>query len=207
MNKLKTAVIGVGNLGQHHARWYNTIRESELVGVYDVDRDRCQKIAEGLGVTPFTSLSDVFGLIDVASVVVPTIKHFEVAEQLIKNNIHCLIEKPVAASYEQAEQLIKLAEEKDVILSVGHIERFNPAVQALKKYEINPRFIEAHRLAVFNPGRGTDVAVILDLMTHDIELSVHLIKSRIARIEASAVQTDEKAESLPEVRLLFIRPG
>jgi len=174
-----------------------------LDGTIDVDRDRCQKIAGDLGVTPFANLSDVFERADVASIAVPTINHFEIVEQLIKNKVHCLIEKPIAATCEQAERLIKLAEEKDVILSVGYIERFNPAVRALKKYEIYPRFIEAHRLAVFNPGRGTDVAVILDLMSHDIELSIHLIKSRVEKIEASAVAVVSDTADIANARLTF----
>ncbi len=203
MNKLKTAVVGVGHLGQHHARWYNNIDESDLIGVYDIDPDKCQKLAEQLNVTAFENLADLFGKIDVASVAVPTTGHFEVAELLIKNKIHCLIEKPVTATCQEAEKLINLAKEHDVILSVGYIERFNPAVQALKNFDINPRFIEAHRLAVFEPERGTDVAVILDLMSHDIDLSIHLIKSRVKNIEASAVAVVSETADIANARLSF----
>jgi predicted dehydrogenase len=203
MNKLKTAVVGVGHLGQHHARWYNNINDSELIGVYDIDSDTCHKLAEQLNVTAFENLSDLFGKIDVASVAVPTTKHFEVAETLIKNNIHCLIEKPVTVTCEEAEKLMALAQEHDVILSVGYIERFNPAVRALENFDINPRFIEAHRLGVFEPERGTDVAVILDLMSHDIDLSIHLIKSRVKNIEASAVAVVSDTADIANARLTF----
>ncbi len=203
MHKLKTAVVGVGHLGRHHARWYNNINESELVGVFDTDSEKCHNVAEQHKVTAFESISDLFGKIDVASVAVPTTSHFTVAEQLIKNNIHCLIEKPIAVTCQEAEELINLAQERNVILSVGYIERFNPAVQALKNYDTNPRFIEAHRLAVFEPERGTDVAVILDLMSHDIDLALHLIKSPVKNIEASAVAVVSDTADIANARLTF----
>ncbi len=203
MDKLRTAVVGVGHLGRHHARWYNNINESQLVGVYDVDTDKCREVAEPLKVTAFEKLSDLYGKIDVASVAVPTTLHYEVAEQLIKNNIHCLIEKPITVTCEEAEKLVGLAHEHNVIISVGYIERFNPAVQALKKYDTSPRFIEAHRLASFEPDRGTDVAVILDLMSHDIDLATHLIKSPVKHIDASAVAVVSDTADIANARLTF----
>jgi predicted dehydrogenase len=203
MDKLRTAVVGVGHLGRHHARWYNNINESQLVGVYDVESDKCRSVAEQLKVTAFEKLSDLYGKIDVASVAVPTTSHYEVAEQLIKNNIHCLIEKPITASIQEAEKLVALAREHEVTLSVGYIERFNPAVQALKNYETSPRFIEAHRLASFEPDRGTDVAVILDLMSHDIDLAIHLIDSPVKNIDASAVAVVSDTADIANARLKF----
>ena len=202
MNKVRTAVIGVGHLGRHHARWYKSIKESELIGVYDIDQEKCGKIASGLDVTAFDSLEAVFGKVDAVSVVTPTITHHEVAEQLLRRKIHCLVEKPITATVEQARSLIKCADENDVIITVGHIERFNPAVQALKEYDISPRFIEAHRLAAFDP-RGTDVAVVLDLMIHDIELALHLIKSKVKRIEAAAVAVVSDNDDIANARLTF----
>jgi len=203
MDTLKTAVVGVGHLGRHHARWYNSINESDLIGVYDTDPDKCHEVAEQLKVTAFENLSDLYGKIDVASVAVPTTLHYEVAEQLIKNNIHCLIEKPITVTSQEAEKLIELAKQHNVIISVGYIERFNPAVQALKKYDTNPRFIEAHRLASFEPERGTDVAVILDLMSHDIDLALHLIKSPVKNIDASAVAVVSDTADIANARLTF----
>jgi len=202
MNKVRTAVIGVGHLGRHHARWYKSIKESELVGVYDIDQEKCGKIASDLDVMAFDSLEAVFGKVDAVSVVTPTITHHEVAEQLLRRKIHCLVEKPITATVEQARSLIKCADENDVIITVGHIERFNPAVQALKEYDISPRFIEAHRLAAFDP-RGTDVAVVLDLMIHDIELALHLIKSKVKRIEAAAVAVVSDNDDIANARLTF----
>ncbi len=202
MNKIKTAVIGVGHLGCHHAQWYNTIKESELVGVYDVDPAKCRKIADELGVLAFESLSDIYDKVEAVSIVVPTVSHYEVAAQVIERRIHCLVEKPFTVTEKEADDLIILAEKSGVVLTVGHIERFNPAVQALKKYEITPRFIEAHRLAAFDP-RGTDVAVILDLMIHDIELSLYLTRSKIQKIDASAVAVISDTADIANARLTF----
>jgi len=202
MNIIKTAVIGVGHLGRHHARWYNTIKESELIGVFDIDQEKCRSVADDLSVTAFEKVEDVFGKVDAVSVVTPTTTHHDVAKMLLGQGIHCLVEKPITTTVEEAESLIKCANENNVVLTVGHIERFNPAVQALKKYNIEPRFIEAHRLAAFDP-RGTDVAVVLDLMIHDIDLVLHLIKSRVQRIEAAAVAVVSDNDDIANARLTF----
>ena len=202
MDKLRTAVIGVGHLGRHHARWFKTIKASELIGVYDADQDKCRKVAEELGVIAFADLSEIAGKVDAVSIAVPTTNHFEVAEQLIMQRIHCLIEKPIAATVEQAEKLTAQAGKYNIVLTVGHIERFNPAVEALKNYRIAPRFIEAHRLAAFDP-RGADVAVVLDLMIHDIDLALHLIKSKVKRIDASAVAVISDRHDIANARLTF----
>jgi predicted dehydrogenase len=176
MKKLKTAVVGVGALGRHHLRWLSEIEQSELVGLYDVDREKAQKYAEQYSVTAFESLDELAGQIEAASVVVPTTAHFEVATKLIASGVHCLIEKPIVTTVEQAAQLETAAIEKGVKVTVGQIERFNPAVQALSAQNIRPSFIEAHRLASFDP-RGTDVAVVLDLMIHDIDLVLMFTKA------------------------------
>ena len=169
MSKLKTAVVGVGALGRHHLKWMSQLTDSELIGVYDIDSKRCQEYAEEYKIKAFESLAQLAGEVDAVSIVVPTTVHFEIASQLIKAGVHCLIEKPVTLNLDQAQNLIKFAENNNVKVTVGQIERFNPAVAALTKTELNPSFIEAHRLAGFDP-RGTDVAVILDLMIHDIDL-------------------------------------
>ncbi|MFH2035702.1 MAG: Gfo/Idh/MocA family oxidoreductase [Candidatus Zixiibacteriota bacterium] len=202
MEKLKIAVIGVGNLGQHHAKWYKNIPAAELVGVYDIDQKKCATIAGNWDVIAFKNLSDLFERVDAVSVVVPTSSHYEVTAQLIEHRIHCLIEKPVTSTVDEAEQLRKMAETNNVILTVGHIERFNPAVSALSTYDIKPRFIEAHRLAAFDP-RGTDVAVVLDLMIHDIELALHFIKSKVVKIDASAVSVISEKADIANARLTF----
>ena len=202
MNKIKTAVIGVGQLGKHHARWYRQIPESDLIGVYDIDSDKSGRIAAEWKVSSFGSLDEMIGKVDAVSIAVTTAHHFDVAAEIIKNNVHCLIEKPIAATYDEAHKLVELAREHNVVLAVGHIERFNPAIKALKKFNIAPRFIEAHRLAAFDP-RGTDVAVILDLMIHDIELTLHLVASPIKNIEASAVSVISDTADIANARLTF----
>ncbi|PKK84089.1 MAG: hypothetical protein CVT49_05555 [candidate division Zixibacteria bacterium HGW-Zixibacteria-1] len=202
MDKIRTAVIGVGHLGRHHARWYKSIKESELVGVFDTDREKCKAVADDLGVTAYGNLDDVIGKVAAVSVVTPTTTHFEVTEKLLQAGIHCLVEKPITTTVDEAKALIKCARENNVILTVGHIERFNPAVQALKEYNIAPRFIEAHRLAAFDP-RGTDVAVVLDLMIHDIDLALYLIKSKVRKIEAAAVAVVSDNGDIANARLTF----
>jgi predicted dehydrogenase len=202
MDKIKTAVIGVGNLGRHHARWYKNIDISELVGVYDIDTEKNRIIAENLDVIPFTGIEEVFEHAEAVSIVVPTTFHYQVAETVINNGLNCLIEKPITATTQEAENLMSLAKKKKVVLTVGHIERFNPAVCALDEIKIEPRFIEAHRLAAFDP-RGTDVAVILDLMIHDIELALHFVDSNISRIDASAVAVISDKADIANARLTF----
>jgi len=202
MKKLKTAVVGVGALGRHHLKWLSKLERSELVGLYDTNSERAQQYATEYDTTVFESLESLAENADVVSIVVPTTAHFEVASLLISKGIHCLVEKPVTTTLEEAGSLQKLAEENDVRVTVGQIERFNPAVQALAGLEIKPSFIEAHRLAAFDP-RGTDVAVVLDLMIHDIDLSLMFIKSEIVNIQASAVAVISEQADIANARLTF----
>lgn len=202
MSKVRTAVVGVGHLGRHHARWYHHIKESTLVGVYDIDREKCRRVAEEFGVKSFERMEEIVGEAEAVSIAVPTSAHAEVAEWFINAGLHCLIEKPIASNVAEAEGIIKTAKARNLVLAVGHIERFNPAVQALKSFDIKPRFIEAHRLAAFDP-RGTDVAVVLDLMVHDIELALHFIKSPVARIDASAVSVISDNADIANARITF----
>lgn len=195
-------MVGVGHLGRHHARWYRHIKESTLVGVYDTDREKSRRVAEEFGVKSFERMEDIVGEAEAVSVAVPTSAHAEVAEWFINAGLHCLIEKPIASTVAEGERIVKAAQAKNLVLAVGHIERFNPAVEALKSFEIKPRFIEAHRLAAFDP-RGTDVAVVLDLMVHDIELSLHFIKSPVARLEASAVSVISDTADIANARITF----
>ena len=202
MYSIKTAVIGVGALGRHHLRWYSQINGSEVVGVYDTDRAKAEQFAKEYNITAFESLADAADATDAVSIAVPTTAHFEVATELIERGVHCLIEKPIAATTIEAEKLKRLAQQKGVTVTVGQIERFNPAVQALKELKVVPSFIEAHRLAAFNP-RGTDVAVVLDLMIHDIDLVLMLIKSKVIDIQASAVAVVSNEEDIANARLTF----
>jgi len=202
MKKIKTAVIGVGALGRHHLKWYSQIPESQLVGFYDRDKEKCAKYSSEYGVTAFDSVTEVAEHAEAVSIVVPTTMHAEVALQLIEKGVHCLIEKPVAASVLQADEIDALAKKNKVKVTVGHIERFNPAVLALEDIDIRPSFIEAHRLAAFDP-RGTDVPVVLDLMIHDIDLALHLVKSKVKDIQASAVAVISDQADIANARVTF----
>ncbi len=202
MKKLKTAVIGVGALGRHHLKWYSQIPQSQLVGFYDSDKEKCEKYSSEYGVTAFKSIAEVAENAEAVSIAVPTTMHSEVACLLIEKDVHCLIEKPIAASIQEAKNIQELAKKYKVKVTVGHIERFNPAVLALKDIDIHPSFIEAHRLAAFDP-RGTDVAVVIDLMVHDIDLALHLIKSKVKDIQASAVAVVSEQADIANARLTF----
>ncbi|MGH8015658.1 MAG: Gfo/Idh/MocA family oxidoreductase, partial [Candidatus Zixiibacteriota bacterium] len=186
MRKVKTAVIGVGALGKHHLKWYSQMPQSQLVGFYDRDNEKCEKFSDEFNVRAFKSIAEIAAAAEAVSIAVPTTMHSEVACALIEKGVHCLIEKPIAANIKEAEKIRELAANHKVKVTVGHIERFNPAMAALDDIDIHPSFIEAHRLAAFDP-RGTDVPVVLDLMVHDIDLALHLIKSKVKEIQASAV--------------------
>ncbi|MEZ5359907.1 MAG: Gfo/Idh/MocA family oxidoreductase [Candidatus Zixiibacteriota bacterium] len=202
MDKIKYGVIGVGGLGQHHARWASRIDAIEFAGIYDIDIARAEKIAGDIGCKLFTSMDELLAQVDAVSVVTTTTSHCEVALKVIHAGKHLLIEKPIAATLEEADRIIAAAEAKGVKLTVGHIERFNPALHGLDDYALRPSFIEAHRLAAFNP-RGADVAVVLDLMIHDIDLALHLIKSPVKTIAASAVAVVSDSEDIANARLTF----
>jgi predicted dehydrogenase len=202
LKKLKTAVIGVGALGRHHARWLNQLDRSELVGLYDLDSDKAKENAEKLGCNVFGSVEQVAEQAEAVSIVVTTSAHFEIAKTLIDAGVHCLIEKPIAATLEDAQKIEALAAKEKVKVTVGQIERFNPAIRALAEYDVQPSFVEAHRLAPFDP-RGTDVAVILDLMIHDIDLVLSTVKSKVVDIQASAVPVISDRMDIANARLSF----
>ena len=190
MSKLKCAVIGAGYLGKFHAEKYASLEDCELVAVVDVNEQVAKKVAEKYGAQALTDYASLLGHIDVVSIVVPTRLHHTVSCDFLKSGTHVLVEKPITVTVEEAEELIAIAKEQQVILQVGHLERFNPAILGLDK-ELKPIFIEAHRLSPFNP-RANDVSVVLDLMIHDIDIILALVGSEIKKIEASgtAVLTD-----------------
>ncbi len=202
MNKIKTGVVGVGALGRHHLRWYSQIAESELIGFYDIDPEKQKQYADEYKIKSFQTVEELAENVDAVSIVVPTSLHYEVAQTLIGKSVNCLIEKPVTTSVEQAEKLKQLAIEKNVKVTVGQIERFNPAVIAVKEIGTMPAFIEAHRLAAFDP-RGTDVAVVLDLMIHDIDLMLYLVKSKVTDIQASAIAVISDQVDIANARITF----
>jgi len=202
MPKLKTAVVGVGSLGRHHLKWLAQLPQSELVGLYDLDREKAARYASEYKIASFDSLAALAENAQVACVAVTTSAHYEVAAELIDRGVHCLIEKPIASDLDQARRLGESADRAHVKVAVGQIERFNPAVRALSELDLHPSFIEAHRLSAFDP-RGTDVAVVLDLMIHDIDLALHFIKAPVADIQASAVAVISDEVDIANARLTF----
>ena len=200
--RIRTGVIGVGALGRHHARWLSQIEQSELIGVFDQDYSRSEAHASQLNCKAFASIEELLGSVDAVSIAATTSAHFDIALACLERGVHCLIEKPVTATMEQAKELEKSASKSNVVIMVGQIERFNPAVRALDQFPIRPSFVEAHRLASFDP-RGTDVAVILDLMIHDIDLVLTLIKHPVADIQSAAVGVISAAPDICNARLTF----
>jgi predicted dehydrogenase len=202
MDKIKVGVVGVGHLGKHHARVYSQIPEAQLLGVYDTDSEKAQKVAEEFHTRYFENLNDLLEKLDAVSLVVPTSFHYPLAHEILNRGKNLLIEKPITETIRQAEELISIAKAKNLILQVGHIERFNPAFKTIENLKLEPKFIESHRLAQFDP-RGTDVAVILDLMIHDLDLILSLVKSEVNRIEAAAVAVISDSEDIANARLTF----
>ena len=202
MDKVRYGIIGVGRLGRHHLRWVRQTAGAELVGLYDSDAGRAEAVAGEFGCRRFSLPQDLWSQCDALSIVTPTTTHGEIALAAMAAGRHILVEKPIAATLSEADEMIASADRFGVKLAVGHIERFNPAVKALAGYNIRPSFIEAHRLAAFDP-RNTDVAVILDLMIHDIDLALHLVKSPVVAIAASAVSVISDTEDIANARLTF----
>lgn len=201
MQNLKCAVIGTGYLGKFHAEKYATLPECELVAVIDINPQTAQTIAEQHGAQALTDYSALLGKVDAVSIVVPTTLHYQVAKDFLNAGSHVLIEKPITTTVEQADELIAIAKEKNLILQVGHLERFNPAVLALDKDE-KPLFIESHRLSPFNP-RANDVSVVLDLMIHDIDIILALVDSKVVKIDASGTPVLTKGTDIANARLTF----
>jgi len=202
MEKVKIGVVGVGHLGDHHARIISQLPEAELVGVVDIDHEKAQRAAEKYSTRHFQKLEDLLAETDAIHLVVPTTVHYPLALMILEREKNLLIEKPITETVPQAEEIVDLARRRNLILQVGHIERFNPVFKTLEKYRPEPRFIESHRLAQFNP-RGTDVAVILDLMIHDLDLILNLVKSPLKQIEAVGVGVIAESEDICNARLTF----
>ncbi len=200
--KTKVGVIGVGHLGNLHAKMYDLIPSADFIGIYDIDPVRAKEVADRFGVTAFPDADTLLNEVEAVSVVTPTSNHYDTASQALNKGKHVFIEKPITSDVQSAEALIKLAREKNRIVQVGHIERFNPALMSLKSIELNPMFIESHRLAQFNP-RGTDVAVVLDLMIHDLDIILSLINSPVKQIDANGVAIVSDSIDIANTRIQF----
>ncbi|MGI8950438.1 MAG: Gfo/Idh/MocA family oxidoreductase [Chitinophagaceae bacterium] len=199
---LKVGVFGVGHLGKFHLNNWKEINDVELVGFYDPDDATAKEVAEKYQLKRFLNTEDLFNAIDAADIVAPTNHHFELCAKAIKKGKHVFVEKPLVNTMEEARQLINIAKEANVKVQVGHVERFNPAYLAVKGMNLNPMFIEVHRLAQFNP-RGTEVSVILDLMIHDIDIILSIVKSDVKNIYASGVAVMTETPDIANVRIEF----
>ncbi|HWC53258.1 MAG TPA: Gfo/Idh/MocA family oxidoreductase [Chitinophagaceae bacterium] len=199
---LKIGVLGTGHLGKFHLNNWKEIPGIELVGFYDPDDATAKEVSEQYQLPRFTDTESLMDSSDALDIVAPTTFHFELCEQAIKKGKHVFVEKPLANTMQEAEQLVKLVDESGVKLQVGHVERFNPAFLSVKDMQLNPMFIEVHRLAQFNP-RGTEVSVILDLMIHDIDIILSIVKSDVKSISASGVGVLTETPDIANVRIEF----
>ncbi|MDD2801921.1 MAG: Gfo/Idh/MocA family oxidoreductase [Methylobacter sp.] len=201
MKKLKCAVIGTGYLGKFHAEKYASLPDCELVAVVDTNEIAAKTVAEKFGAQALTDYKSLLGKVDAVSIVVPTTLHHVVSRDFLNAGAHVLVEKPITVTVAEADELIAIAKEKNLILQVGHLERFNPAVLGLDKEE-KPLFIESHRLSPFNP-RANDVSVVLDLMIHDIDIILALVDSEVERIDASGTPVLTQGTDIANARITF----
>jgi len=199
---LKVGVFGVGHLGKFHLNNWKEIKTAELAGFYDPDDAIAREVTEKYQLTRFSDPLQLMDVCDVVDIVAPTTEHFSLCEKAIRKGKHVFVEKPLANTMAEARELVKLVRESNVKLQVGHVERFNPAFLAVQSMPLNPLFIEVHRLAQFNP-RGTEVSVILDLMIHDIDIILSLVRSEVNSISASGVAVMTETPDIASVRIEF----
>jgi predicted dehydrogenase len=207
--RIKVGVIGVGALGRHHARLYNLSENADVVGVYDVNPEMAQKVADEFGLKVYTDMDKLADECEALSVAVPATWHSQTTVPLLNKGKHVLVEKPIAAQLDEAKEMVAAAEKNEVVLGVGHVERFNPAMDFLEKYAANTRFIECHRLAGYPPPRpgqhrrGTEVSVVLDLMIHDIDLVLTMVDAEVERFDAVGIPVLSDTEDIVSVRIKF----
>ncbi len=200
--KVRTAVVGAGKMGAIHAKVYDQLPQSNLVAVVDTDAARAKRLAQKYNCSDYTDCSDILGKVDAVTIATPTVTHLELAKVFIKNKVAVLIEKPLAANVREGRKIVSLARKNDCVVAVGHSERCNPVVQAMKRLDVEPRFIEANRVSPY-PFRSTDVSVVLDVMIHDIDIILSLAASKIKRIYAVGVNVIEDNEDICNARIVF----
>jgi predicted dehydrogenase len=200
---IRAGVVGVGSIGKNHARIYSGLEGVEFSAIFDTNPEVARSLSQEYGVKAATELSEFAQFVDVATVATPTADHYAVGKYLLGLGKHLLIEKPITETPGQAEELVKLAKEHSLILQVGHVERFNPVLSALEQRLTKPRFIEAHRLSPY-PFRSVEIGVILDLMIHDLEIILHLVRSPVKSIDAVGVPVLSKGEDIANARIRFL---
>lgn len=209
-NKLKVGVIGVGALGRHHARLYKQSENAEVVGIYDVNPENTANVAKEFDLNVFSDMFELASKCDAVSIAVPATKHHEVTIPILNMGVHVLVEKPIAATVEEGAEMVKAAADKNLVLAVGHVERFNPAMDFLEKNACNTRFAEIHRLAQYPPARpgmhrrGTEVSVVHDLMIHDLDLVLTMFGTEVEQIDAVGIPVLSETEDIASVRLKFV---
>jgi predicted dehydrogenase len=199
---IKTAVIGVGSLGQHHARILGRHPNSKLEFVVDSDVKRAEKVAKSNKTKYLVDFNELVGKVDAVIISVPTPSHYKVAKPLLQDGIHCLVEKPFTLSISEAEELIEIAKSKNLVLQVGHVERFNPAIIAAAPFINSPKFIEVNRLGPYDP-RTNHIGVVLDLMIHDLDILFYLVKDKVISLEAHGAKILSDTEDIAKVRLRY----
>jgi predicted dehydrogenase len=199
---LKIGVLGAGHLGKIHLKLIQQISAYELVGFYDPNEEMAKSVAAEFGYQRFESIDDLIAAVDVVDVVTPTLSHYDCASRALRNSKHVFIEKPITHTIEEAKSLMQLSHEASVKVQVGHVERFNPAFMQARQFIGQPMFIEGHRLAQFNP-RGTDVSVVLDLMIHDLDIVLSVVKSNVRKISASGVAVLSNTPDIANARIEF----
>lgn len=202
MRKLRAAVIGVGYLGQFHAEKYAKLDGVDLVGVVDPDRNRASQVAGKLGTRVFNDANDLLGAVDLVSIVAPTVLHHRISRVFLQAGVHVLLEKPITVTLEEANELIGLASQKNCVLQIGHIERFNPAVRAIRPLLKSPRYLQAERSAPFTV-RCTDVNVVLDLMIHDLDILCDLAGSKPRKVSSAGVSVITNEIDTATARIVF----
>ena len=201
--KIRTAVVGAGKMGTIHAKVYDSLPQSDLVAVVDTDINKTKSLARKYKCSAFTDSKDILGKVEAVTIATPTVAHYELAKLFIENGVAVLIEKPLASDVSQGREIVELAKNRGVVAAVGHSERCNPVVQAMKRLEISPRFIESTRISPY-PFRSTDIGVVLDVMIHDIDIILSLAASKVEKVDAVGIGViDPEKEDICNARISF----
>ena len=199
---VRTAVVGAGKMGAIHAKVYDQLPQSNFVAVVDIDSNKAERLAQQYNCSAFTDCADILDKVDAVTIATPTVTHLKLAKIFIKNKIAVLIEKPLAANVKEGRKIVSLAKKNNCVVAVGHSERCNPVVQAIKRLDIIPKYIEANRISPY-PFRSTDVGVVLDVMIHDIDIILSLASSKIKKVDAVGVNVIEDKEDICNARIVF----